>query len=207
MQITSRNQQQLQWFGRDELLALSGGNILAFMSLCQHIWDVWLREMRDEPFGDTAAPEIGRSAQTIGAQEASQEWFEKIAKSEHGDVRRQRFIRTLGGILYRRLIGDQAMSNPGHNGFSLREIDLDDSPELAIFLRSLADYGDLACMRHTSKTKGEERKKWYLNPILSPYFNIFHVHTKEPIYLTASQFRDWLEQARIGLVGSIPNKL
>ena len=109
------------------------------------------------------------------------------------------FVRALGGILYRRLIADIAMSNPGHNGFSLREIDLDDAPELANFLRTLADYGDLASMRHTSKSKGEERRKWYLNPILSPYFNVFHVHTKEPIYLSSAQFREWLLEAHVDL--------
>lgn len=95
MQIASRNQQQLQWSGKEEILSLSGGNILAFLSLCQHIWDVWLRFMRDVPMVSPELPQIERSVQTIGIQESSHEWFEKIAEAEHGDYRRQRFIRYL----------------------------------------------------------------------------------------------------------------
>ncbi len=197
MQIASRNQQQLQWSGTEEILALSGGNILAFLSLCQHIWDAWLRDMRDEEIKITELPTIGRSVQSIGIQEASQEWFEKIAKSEHGDYARQRFVRFLGELFYKKLIDDIAMSNPGHNGFSLRIDERDSDPSIARFLRTLEDYGDLVGMKHTSKTKGEKRWKWYLNPILSPYFNIFHVHTKEPIYVTTIEtVTDWLKQAR-----------
>lgn len=196
MQIASRNQQQLQWSGTEEILALSGGNILAFLSLCQHIWDAWLRDMRDERIDKDALPKISRSVQSIGIQEASQEWFEKIARAEHGDYTRQRFVRFLGELFYKKLIDDIAMSNPGHNGFSLRVADLDVEPVIENYLKTLEDYGDLVGMKHTSKTKGEKRWKWYLNPILSPYFNIFHVHTKEPIYVPVEKVSDWMSQAR-----------
>jgi len=195
MQIASRNQQQLRWSGEEELLALSGSNILAFLSLCQHIWDAWLRDMQFESLADDEVPQISRSVQSIGVQEASQEWFHKIGNSEHGDYRRERFIRYLGEIFYRRLIDDVAMSNPGHNGFSIKIYDLESSPSIQKFLNTLEDFGDLMGMKHTSKTKGEKRWKWYLNPILSPYFNIFHVHTKEPIYATSNQVNEWIEQA------------
>jgi len=195
MQIASRNQQQLQWSGEEELLALSGSNILAFLSLCQHIWDAWLRDMQFELLPEESVPQISRSVQSIGVQEASQEWFQKIGNSEHGDYRRQRFVRYLGEIFYRRLIDDLAMSNPGHNGFSVKIYDLESNPSIQKFLNTLEDFGDLMGMKHTSKTKGEKRWKWYLNPILSPYFNIFHVHTKEPIYVASEQVGDWIEQA------------
>jgi hypothetical protein len=89
-----------------------------------------------------------------------------------------------------------AMSNPGHNGFSICVADLDMKPGIENYLKTLEDYGDLVGMKHTSKTKGEKRWKWYLNPILSPYFNIFHVHTKEPIYVSAEIVSDWMSQAR-----------
>jgi len=195
MQIASRNQQQLQWSGKEEILALSSGNILAFLSLCQHIWDVWLRYMRDEPIAGVDLPRIDRSVQTIGIQETSQEWFEKIAQAEHGDYTRQRFIRLLGELFYKKLIDDIAMSNPGHNGFSVRVAELDQDRTTKEFLNTLEDYGDLVGMKHTSKTKGEKRWKWYLNPILSPYFNIFHVHTKEPYYVTTKDILAWMKTA------------
>lgn len=195
MQIASRNQQQLQWSGKEEVLALSSGNILAFLSLCQHIWDVWLRYMRDEPIAGADLPRIERSVQSIGIQESSQEWFEKIAQAEHGDYKRQRFIRLLGELFYKKLIDDIAMSNPGHNGFSVRVAELDQDKSIKDFLNTLEDYGDLVGMKHTSKTKGEKRWKWYLNPILSPYFNIFHVHTKEPYYVTIKDISVWMRTA------------
>jgi len=202
MQIASRNQQQLQWSGKEEILALSGGNILAFLSLCQHIWDVWLRFMRDAPVASANLPEIEPSVQTIGIQESSQEWFEKIAEAEHGDYRRQRFIRYLGELFYKKLIDDVAMSNPGHNGFSVRVDELDQHPGVKTFLNTLEDYGDLVGMKHTSKTKGEKRWKWYLNPILSPYFNIFQVHTKEPYYVYVKDISGWMEKTNPTLSSS-----
>ncbi|MCU6498050.1 hypothetical protein LPN04_09635 [Rugamonas sp. A1-17] len=195
MQIASRNQQQLQWSGEEEILALSGGNILAFLSLSQHIWDAWLRDMHNQPVEDLVVPEISRSVQSIGIQEASQEWFEKIGNAEHGDYRRQRFIRLLGEIFYKNLLDDTAMSNPGHNGFSLRISELEKKENINSFLKTLVDFGDLVGMKHTSKTKGEKRWKWYLNPILSPYFNIFHVHTKEPVYLSVDKVEEWMNRA------------
>lgn len=191
MQIASRNQQQLQWSGKDEIIALSGGNILAFLSLCQHIWDVWLRFMHDEQIKQQDLPEIEKTVQSIGIQEASQEWLEKIAKAEHGDYKRKKFIRLLGELFYKKLIDDVAMSNPGHNGFSVRISELDNDPEIKKFLNTLEDFGDLIGKKHTSKTKGEKRRKWYLNPILSPYFNIFQVHTKEPWYVSIETVRAW----------------
>lgn len=196
MQIASRNQQQLQWSGKEEVLALSGGNILAFLSLCQHIWDTWLRDMRDKQLDELTLPRISAAVQSIGIQEASQEWFEKIGNAEHGDYRRKRFIGFLGELFYKRLIEDIAMSNPGQNGFSVKVAELDCSPETDRFLRTLEDYGDLVGMKHTSKTKGEKRWKWYLNPILSPYFNIFHVHTKEPMYVTVELVSEWMTSSR-----------
>lgn len=195
MQIASRNQQQLQWSGKEEVLALSGGNILAFLSLCQHIWDAWLRFMRDEEFKKEEMPKIDNPVQSIGIQEASLEWFEKISEAEHGDPRRQRFIRFLGEFFYKKLLDDVAMSNPGQNGFSVRIVDLDGRPDVRKFLNALEDHGNVVGMKHTSKTKGEKRRKWYLNPILSPYFNIFHVHTKEPFYATAEKIDEWMSRS------------
>lgn len=197
MQIASRNHQQLQWSGREEVIALSGGNILTFLSLCQRIWDAWLRFMRDEGVRKDELPQIDRMVQSIGIQEASQQWFEKISEAEYGDTRRQRFIRNLGQFFYRKLLDDISMSNPGQNGFSVRISDLEENPGVCEFLNKLEDYGNLVGMKHTSKTKGEKRRKWYLNPILSPYFNIFHVHTKEPFYTSVEKLSEWISSSNI----------
>ena len=199
MQIASRNQQQLVWSGVDDVLGLSGGNILAFLSLCQHIWDVWIRDSHDDRWREPVLPKIDVQIQSIGIQEASKEWYEKIAKAEHGDAMRQRFIRHLGSLMYQRLVSDWPMSNPGHNGFSVILDDLDREPEVRKFLREATDFGDLFGSRHTSKTKGEKRWKWYLNPIISPYFNVPYVHTKEPRYVSITDVAEWMENAKLNL--------
>ena len=85
------------------------------------------------------------------------------------------------------------MSNPGHNGFSIALEDLNINEEIKIFLDEATAYGDLYDAPHTSKLNDKKkRRKWYLNPILSPHFRIPVVHTKEPIYLTTREIRKWL---------------
>lgn len=194
MQIASKNQQRLFWSGKDDVIALSGGNILIFLSLCQHIWDVWLRDKKvknDERF----LPEIDPDIQNVGIFEASSYSFENISGLEGG--KRKRFVEFLGNEIYRRMTNDKSMSYPGNNGFSLKINEVELNPKVNEFLRSCTDNGDLFEMSHTSKTKGERRRKWYLNPILSPYFKIPYIHTKEPMYLSLQTVENWLVNCRV----------
>ena len=51
---------------------------------------------------------------------------------------------------------------------------------------------------HTPKTPSRGKSiKWYPHPILAPYYELTVQHTKEPLYLTVSKFRDWLENGNV----------
>lgn len=193
IQIASRNRQQLIWGGYNDLLGLSGGNILVFLFLCQHIWDAWLRDKKSEKDDEEAAlPEIDNDVQTTGIIEASEEWLRK--QLEGADVkRRQEFVNRIGAYFYKMLTEDKSMSYPGRNGFSIRLDELEADQDVDKFLKIAVDYGDLYDAAHTSKTKGEKRKKYYLAPILSPAFKVPYTHTKEPEYLSGvDKVREWM---------------
>lgn len=192
LQIASANKQQLIWCGKDDVLALSGGNILVFLFLCQHIWDAWLRDTRgEEGISDSTLPDINVVVQSQGILEASEEWLKK--QPEGGDAtNRRRFLATIGQYFYRRLTDDKAMSYPGLNGFSVNTEELEESTDVFGFLKTCVGYGDLYDAPHTSKHKGEKRVKYYLAPILCPYFKIPYRHTKEPDYVRTEKIRAWM---------------
>lgn len=191
LQIASRNNQQLIWFGKDDIISLCGSNILVFLKICRSIWDVWIRDTQfnEEPNNlVTFDPDI----QSIGVIEASNSWYNDMAK-EKGGKYRQAFVRYLGTILHKTLVEDISMSNPGHNGFSLDVEELEKEYRLKKFLNEATDYGDLYDAPHTSKLKDKkERIKYYLNPILSPRFKVPSSHTKEPIYTSTKQVLEWV---------------
>jgi hypothetical protein len=190
MQIASANRQALAWSGEDEILNLSGGQILVFLFLLQHIWDAWLRDNRGLSVNALEFP-VSSDVQSQGVLEASQEW--KAKQIEGLNARQRRiFVDAVGKHLYRRLIADKTMSYPGANGFSLRVDDLEKDHRLVEFLCQAVGYGDLYEAPHTSKNPGEIRKKYYLAPILSPVFRIPSVHTKEPEYINIGQANKWL---------------
>lgn len=195
LHIASRNNQQPLWYGKDDILSLSGGNILAFLQLCRSIWDVWIRDTTNEQDKNLKASFIDTEIQSIGAIEASNSWYENISL-EKGGKQRKMFINFLGSHFYKTLVEDLAMSNPGHNGFSLDVDVLEKKPRIKSFLNEATDYGDLYDAPHTSKLKDKkERRKWYLTPILSPHFKIPSAHTKEPIYLTIDKIEEWLNRS------------
>lgn len=204
MQLASRNNQQLNWSGKDDLLALSGGNILAFLSNCQHIWDVWLRDTRHLEKTAHKVPSFDGLIQSIGLIESSTDWYNELALDERGGKIRKKLISFLGVLFFKTLIEDKAMSNPGNNGFSVDLEELENHPKLARFLKECVDYGDLYDGPHTSKLK-DKRKRWkyYLNPILSPYFKVPFSHTKEPIYISIDRLVTWLRDANIDLGNSV----
>lgn len=195
LQIASRNRQQLIWEGKEDIISLSGGNILAFLSICQQIWEVWIRSIKAAESFDNV-PKMTPEIQTLGILEASVRWYENIS-NEQGGQERKLFISYLGSKLYRRLIDDLKMSYPGRNGFSLELKDIEENPLIDSFLKDAADYGDLHERPHTTRYKrGEKRIKWYLNPILSPVFKLPASHTKEPLYLTIYEFKTWMLESR-----------
>jgi len=195
MQIAGRCGERMIWSGVDDIISLSGGNILVFISICQHIWDAWLRDMRGMEIQYYKMPEISPVIQAVGIYEASAHWYEKIA-IEAGGSERKRFLEYIGTMFHKRMYEDSAMSNPGHNGFSLRERELSSDGKVKRFLDDAVDYGDLHDAPHTTKTKDKaKRKKWYLNPILSPFFRIPVTHTKEPMYVSIQDVRKWMSAA------------
>lgn len=191
MQIASANRQALMWSGEDDVLNLSGGQILVFLFLLQHIWDAWLRDKRSAEDGEFKFP-IEDDVQSQGVLEASIEWRTKQIEGPNA-LRRKGFVDALGEHFYVSLIDDKSMSYPGANGFSLSNSELDQRSDLSAILSEAAGFGDLYSSEHTSKRKGERRTKYYLAPILSPYFRIPSVHTKEPEYISIEQVKKWLE--------------
>jgi hypothetical protein len=200
MHIAARCGQRLIWSGKDDVLALSGGNILVFVSLCQHIWSAWIRSVRGlKDGGDRLVlPRIESSVQAIGIQSASVHWYNKICEQLGRSRERQRFVNRLGRLFRDQLLNDKSMSYPGHNGFSLCEEELHADEWLLSFLNDAVDYGDLFDAPHTTKSKDRrQRRKWYLNPTLSPYFQIPETHVKEPMYVSVQDVKAWLAEAGI----------
>jgi hypothetical protein len=205
MQVAARAHQRMIWAGKDEVIALSGGNVLVFVSLCQHIWSAWSRSIRglEQDNERTTLPRIDVNVQAVGIQSASTHWYNKITEQLGKSHERQRFVNRLGRLFREEMLNDRAMSYPGHNGFSLREEDLESDPWLSRFLNEAVDYGDLFDAPHTTKSKDRKpRKKWYLNPILSPHFQIPETHVKEPMYVSPADVRQWLLQAGVDVPNS-----
>lgn len=200
MQLAARCAQRLVWSGEENIIALSTGSTLVFVSMCQHIWDAFLRAQRGKPSKEQSNPVrdgINPRIQAIGIQTASTHWYMKMNERPDG-TDRKRFVDILGRYFFTRLVNDSAMSYPGHNGFSLRVDELEFDEIVNEFLRKAVDYGDLFDASHTTKEKSaRKRKKYYLNPILSPHFRIPESHVKEPIYLKVSQVRAWMREAGI----------
>ncbi|BDC48742.1 hypothetical protein F183_A10580 [Bryobacterales bacterium F-183] len=198
MQIASRCGQRMIWSGTDEILGLSGGNILIFVSICQHIWNAWIRAVRPAVSApDRKVPQIDDSIQAVGVHEASTHWHRKVTE-QNGGSSRQRFLTVVARTLEKRLLGDLPLSYPGNNGFSVAVDDLDADQEVSAFLDQAASFGDLFDSPHTTKEKDrKERRKWYLNPILCPYFNLPHIRTKEPFYVDTPTVREWMMEAEI----------
>jgi len=194
LQIASRTRQGIIWYGRDDIFNLSGGNILSFLSLCQHIWEVWMRDSRHVKVRSDL-PELDHYIQTLGVLEASRKWFENIGSASAGKEIRL-FILFIGSLFYRNLTDDERMSYPGWNGFSVVIEELESNPKIDKFLKDAADRGYLVFRQHTPKNKGNVRSKWYLNPILSPYFKIPAIHTKEPMYITIQTLDEWLTKSK-----------
>lgn len=187
LQVAARNMQRFEWWGKNDVISLSSPNITAFLHLCHGIWDAFLKleQLKDSPDerihpfkGDV----IPQKTQAAGIQKASRDWYDKLPEQPGGDIRK-RFIDQLGRHFRDRLRSDGSISYPGANGFSVEVSVIEENPNLKEFLYDAVGYGDLVLKQHTTKSKkGEARIKFYLNPILSPVFQIPPAHMKEPLY-------------------------
>ena len=199
-QLAARSAQRPTWAGAESIVALCMGGTLVFVSVCQHIWDAFLRSQMGLPENkrqDPVKEGIPHKVQALGIFTASVYWYQKISEQAGGGERR-RFMDYLGRMFYTTLMEDRSMSYPGHNGFSLTNESLEEDEEVSRFLGDAVDYGDLFEAPHTTKHKdARQRKKWYLSPILSPYFRLPESHVKEPMYVDVATVRGWLGELKI----------
>ncbi|MFU8892691.1 MAG: hypothetical protein ACNA8L_03595 [Luteolibacter sp.] len=190
LQLISRHQQKMLWWGEAKVLSLCGSNILRFITICRVTWDYWQRLTDGEPSISSRNAIVRADIQSRAIFEASRKVHEALMRQPGqpaGDVR-SRFLNKIASWLRSRLIDDIAMSNPGQNGFSLRVSDLEAEPDLRQLIEEAVGWGDLYEIDHTSKIKtersSEPRKKYYINPALSPFYELPEAHTKEPVYAT-----------------------
>ena len=199
VQIAGRCQQRPLWSGSDEIIDLSGGNILTFLSLCQFIWDTQ-NQVREEEEALTDLREIDHEVQTIGIFKASNHWLEKIRQETGRSGERFRLAKQIGNVLGRDLYADRKMSYPGHNGFSLADKDLDRFSHVKNLLEEMSDYGTVIASQHTTKQKNRlSRRKFYLNPVFCPQFKIPYQRVKEPKYIRPNQVEEWMDKAGLPL--------
>lgn len=198
LQIAASQQQRMKWYGPKDVLSLSGRNILVFLSICQFIWAEYRRTDRTAEGNDKPPEGIPVNIQDVGIHEASSYWFRKIKADPNGGDDRHRFISVLGTELRSGLRDDRRMSYPGGTGFSLSERELEANEDVSAFLNRCVAYGVLESFRHTAKSKSRgQSRKWYLSPILTPYFQVPTPRTKEPRYLRVAYLRRWLKSADV----------
>jgi hypothetical protein len=190
VQIAGSRQQALIWSGSETIQNLAGSNILALMSICGMIWAAWLRLNGDEALAKNTVPVFPEMAQRLGIQDASDLWLRKIRVGNDDGDRRYEFVVRVAGYLRQAMLDDKPLSNPGNSGFSLDKADFILGRSSAIErLKIATDYGDLLGFDHTTKLKDQApRSKFYLHPLLSPFFRLPHIKTKEPKYLTMEGF-------------------
>lgn len=204
-QIAGRCQQRIIWTGANEIVELSGGNILIFISLCQHIWSTRLR-LANRAAEDLSS--IDDNVQALGISQASTHWVRKITEGTGHSGDRARFVRWLAEYIGAALSKDRALSYPGHNGFSVALDELEAKPHVCAFLSELADYGNLFEGPHVTKEKDRKtRLKWYLNPVYCPHFRIPYKRLKEPQYVSVNDIEKWLQHARVSSTGELHGSL
>lgn len=199
VQIAGRCQQRPLWSGVSEIIELSGGNILTFLSICHFIWETDNQIGRKDR-SPTDLTEIDMEVQAIGIFKASDYWLKKIRQETGRSGDRFRMAKKMGIVLGRELYADRRMSYPGHNGFSLAEDDLERFPHVKQLLEEMSDYGTVVLGPHTTKEKDRRtRLKVYLNPILCPQFKMPFKRQKEPKYIRPNRVEDWMHDAGLQL--------
>ena len=199
VQIAGRCQQRPIWAGKTEIIDLSGGNILTFLSICQFIWDTYNQvghsEMLQRPLS-----QIDIDVQAIGIFKASSYWLKKITQETGRGGDRYRLAKQIGTVLMRDLYADRKMSYPGHNGFSLPDEELECATHVKTLLEEMNDYGTIVAWPHTTKEKDRRsRQKFYLSPILCPQFKMHYKRLKEPKYVQPIDVEIWMDEAGLKL--------
>lgn len=208
LQLISRHQQQLAWWGEQQVLSLAGSNILRFITICRETWDYWQRLSPPLPSTKKTGSIVRIvpiDAQKGAINSASEKTYDALLRQPGhpaGDIR-FRFLDKVADWLRTEYLNDIAMSYPGRNGFSLKESELRREPGLLQLIEEAVGWGDLYEVAHTSKTRGEHvcdrRNKYYLNPALSPVYRLPEAHTKEPVYDAINKLREFAIAA-----GAIP---
>jgi hypothetical protein len=197
LQISSNSGQRTIWSGKEDILTLSGSNILIFLNICREIWRIWdqaLRVKGELNVDFNNEPIINIKYQSAGIYATSSLWYNKVMARTKGDSRKK-LLDKIAKMLSAKLKEDNKMSNPGHNGFSLSVSDYGDA-EVKDTLMKAVRYGDLVELHHTPKNKKQERRrKWYLLPILSPELDLPASHTKEPFYMNVGKIKEWISDA------------
>jgi hypothetical protein len=201
LQLASSNQQRPLYSGKDEVVDISNGNILTFISVNQHIWDQYIRYESQLSAPHKGLPEIGIDLQSIGIMKASEHWFKKLTEETGNSAERVKFVREVARILRQEFMADRALSYPGAaNGFSLKIEELDQFPSIKFFLEDISDYGNFTMLEHTTKEKRRHaRMKWYISPILCPYLRLPYGRVKEPKYVSIKDVFSWLEDCQVEL--------
>jgi hypothetical protein len=191
-QIASLVHAKKHYWGWTTVIDLSGANIAAFLLLASEVWDV-ATKFGHEPIGINGRPNaIPREIQSDGIRAASTKWVTRDRLETTGGSHRYAILSRLGPAIHDAVIGDRALSNPGHTGFSLREVDIQRDCSVQEFLRNGVSWAILEERAHTSKNPQDSaRRKYYLHPLLSPTFEIPHKRVKEPLYITYEQAVTW----------------
>jgi hypothetical protein len=198
LQIAAANAQRIPYYGKRDVLALAGHNILVFALICQKIWECWLQTVDVTSGMESEIPRpFSKWRQDEGIRVASNIWHSKLSTAPSGDTLR-RFVDELGKRLRNQLRGDKPMSYPGANGISLSNKDLETDPEIKVLLDDATAEGFFQVFRHTPKTPSRGlSQKWYPHPILAPFYELTVAHTKEPLYVNISELRTWLEKSHV----------
>lgn len=196
LQIASQTQQKALWGGAEDLVGLSGGNILVFLSLNQFIWDSWIQSKGRDYATYEELPRIDIYQQSTGVNQASRFWVDKIRQETGRSGDRSRFVFTVAEVLSKKIYGDIKLSNPGHTGFSMLVEELESIPEVQMFLEELSDYGNFLMLDHTTKNHDRKaRLKFYFHPIFCPRFDLPYIRTKEPYYASIREVIAWIHSA------------
>jgi hypothetical protein len=196
LHIGGIRKQRAIYSGEENILGLSGGNILLFLSLCQYIWE-YASQASSKNDRQPEHP-IPLQIQTIGVFQAARTWLERIPSDYGRSDDRYKLIQLLGEKFSQTLHSDLKMSNPGHNGISLEIEDLRSNLDVFNFLVEAVDYGNLTMVEHATKNKNRRRRyKFYLNPLYCPIYRIPFQRSKEPIYLTMDKLKEWLSEVGI----------
>ncbi len=201
LQLAADSRQRIVLHGKKDIIDLSGANILVFTSICQFIWNCWIKDLvakNKEPASETP---IGWTLQNDGINQASREWRNKVRDEGLLGTDLAAFIDQMANWLRKGMLDDEKMSYPGGNGISLADQDLRNYPKAEAMLDEGSGRGFLIQRKHTPKTASRgESTKWYPHPILAPYYRLTITQTKEPRYLKSLQLNEWLKKA--GIVAS-----